>query len=535
MPSPSTIQILVNDTEDVTESVLYAQTRFELVASSTPGTGRVVLKDPNKVLMFATGDEISLIVDGIRLWGGLMMDKGEGHFFPVVDTSDLDRVHDLQWSLNAVDYNIWMDKRVFRDPSNYLRIAQLGPGKMGAVLRQAIPNYMDVPPGLDYTTHVEDTNVDWSDGNGGPAPLLQQGRYWREGLDKMAMQGGFEWRIDANKALHFHALENLVAPWGFVDHNPNGVTSIGFREGTIREDGMQMVTDALVWGGHLLQLEEAPLDQAPVFARYPSPPANTTTARGQILTAEREQAAIDRITQYGRWQRAELRINEDGFFEQEDVLLRAAAIVSGPDVGTNEITGLDVGLNRPVWQVSLSWFAHDVPGKQHLMPGMIVPLVFWTMGVDDQHPLALYLPLRTLNISFPTLPPRLEGDEPQTYVRFDGEFGISYSDTRYLWRFLRARSQNPQTILASVGQTATSTVPGALGGFFPIEPPDSVTTVFTLPFSYLAGTTEVYINGLLQRPRYEYIESSPSLGKITFAQPPFPDDTIWVVCRTGAG
>lgn len=535
MPSPSTIQLLVNGTEDITQNALYAQTRFEVVGSATPGTGRVVLKDPQRVLNFTTGDEVALIVDDVRVWGGLMLDKGEGHFFPAVDTTDLNAVHDLQWQLNLTDYNIYMDKRVVRNTSNYLRVPMVGPGKMGAVLRQAIPNYMDVPPGFDYTTFVDNTNVDWASVDGGPAPLANNvGDTWRHVLDLFALQGGFEWRVDAHKRLHFHALEALESAWGFTDYNPDGVRRIGFREGRIREDGMQMVTDALVWGGHAIQLEDAPVDQAPVFARYPDPPANTQTVRGEVLTAEREQQAINRIAEYGRWQRAEVRIDEVGFFEQQDVTLRAASIVSGPDVGTEEIFGLDVGLNRPVWQVSLSWFAHQVPGKQHIVPGNIVPLTFWTMG-DGVNPLVLYLPLRTLSISFPTLPPELPGEDPLTYVRFDGEFGISYSDTRYLWRFLRAKNRNSQTVLSTIGQESSSSVAGALGGFRPIESPDGERTEFTMPHSYLSGTTEVHLNGLLQRPRYEYIESRAAQGKITFAQAPHADDTIWVIMRTGAG
>jgi hypothetical protein len=550
MPSPSTIQILINDTIDVTRYTLFAQTSFELAGGGVPGQARVVLKDPDRELAFTTGDEIALVVDDIRLWGGIIMSKAQAHFFPVVDTTDLEAVTSLQWTLTAVDYNIWMDKRVIRNPLAYNSQIMIGPGPLGAVLSEAIAKYMDIPPGLDYTSMVDDVKQDgrvavYASVENGPAPLLQQGKPWREQLDLMTRLGGFEWRIDAHKRLHFHAYKDLVPGWGFVDRHPNGVTSIGFREGTVREDGMQMVTDALVWGGSQYRLD--PADDVIVFARYPDPPPNTeyieVTAPDPVTGEDRvyrdsldyddEVLAIERLAQYGRWQRAEIRIGEPFFHSDVAVRVRAHHIVAGVG-GSNEVSGLDTGLNRPVWQAQLTWFAHDVPGKQHIAPGDIVSMVFYALG-DDVTPLPLLLPLRTVRISFPTLPPKLPSEDPLTYVRFDGEFGISYSDSRFLWRFLMNR-KGPgfESAVATVSQESSTTVSGALGGFHPLESPDGSRVQFTLPFSYLLGSTKVYLNGLLQRSRLEYLESSPSQGKITFAQAPFSDDTIWVTCRTGS-
>jgi hypothetical protein len=576
--NPSTIQILhipVGGSEiDITRYVVFSQSRFEAVAFAVPGSVSIVCKDPNKDLSFTTGDEIVLIIDDVRLWGGIITDKGLGHFFPVVDTTDLEAVHDLQHVLNGLDYNMWMDHRVIRDPigdpnakppkAPYLDAITVGPGPLGRVMREeAIPQYMDVPPGLDYTTFVDDTNFFWAatdvkDGNGDwvthagdPAPLREQGTMWRIQFDEITHLGGYEWWIDASKRLHITLIELLRAPWSFVDHDPDGITKIGFREGTIREDGSQMVTDALVWGGRANQLEDAPLNQTPVFARYPDPPANYHEVREYDpeikadivirMTAEQEQQAIDRQARYGLWQKAEAKFGDQNYFDQDRVDTRAYAIVAGPETGTNIVNGLDMGLNRPMWQISLTWFAHDVPGKQHLIPGQFVPMVFWTMEGEDEQgnptgaPLALFLPLRHLNISFPTIPSDLPDEEPLTYVRFDGEFGIAYSDSRYMWRYLRkGTNEQQQRIIATTGQSSTSTKNGALGGTFPQEAPDGSRTEFTLPFSYLAGSIQVYINALLQRPRVEYVESSPTQGIFTFAQAPFADDTIWVVYRTGA-
>jgi hypothetical protein len=534
MPTSSDISITY-DGQDITRYVVFAQSQFELVAAATPGTATLVIRDRDRELSFIIGKEVILTVDGVRLWGGILMDIGRSHFFPVVDSSDLNNITSRQWTLTCTDYNIYFDKRAVRNTANYFEPIMYGPGKLGTLIRQLIPQYMDVPAGLDYTTFVEDTNY-YVDQRSPLAP--GQGKPWRETFEHWANLEAFTFYIDARKRLRFHAIENTVAPWGFTDHRPRG-RMIGFREGTIREDGMQMVTDALVWGGKALKADEIEIEE-PVFARYPSPPANTEVLEfleGNVtLTKDEEQAAIDNQARFGRWQRAEKRVGEVGYYTLSGVKLRAHAIVAG-DSGTSKLDNLDGGLGAPVWQVSLTWFAHDVPGKVHLEPGHIVDMIFYTLGESASKPLVLGLPLRSVSITFPTLPSVNPNAEPLTYVRFDGQFGISYADPRALWRFLRGRRSLPASGaggVATVSNSSSSTVAGASGSFTPIEKPDGSRHTFTLPFSYLAGTTEVDINGLRQRPGYEYREIEPGTGKIEFFAAPHPDDTIYVTTRTGS-
>lgn len=532
MRSPSTIAIKQNGS-DISDHVVFARTTFELAGSPTPGTATITLRDREQTLSFVVGDEITLEIDGSRLWGGLVMNRAMGLFFPVVDTSDIDAVATRMWILGCSDFNIYLDKRVIRNTSDYVNAIIVGPGKIGAVLRSSIPLYMDVPSGLDYTTKIEDTNLDWNS-EGGPAPLGDQGKPWRTVLEMASNLGGFEYWIDADKRIHFHSIQNLVAPWMFSDR-PRSANTIGFREGSIRDDGSQMVSDALVWGGTALNDEEA------VFARYPDPPANTETVYGQVLTADTETDAIAQIAEFGRWQRGEMRIGEPHFFLLDDVKLRAYTIVAG-DTGALQTTGIDSGLNKPLPQVTLSWFAHDVPSNQHLYPGQIMTMLFYALGSGPTAPLVRTLPLRRVSISFPTIPSTNPDNDPLTYVRFDGEFGVNYTDSRFLWRFLRNQQAAAR---ATAGATAASGSPVATvdndstqtwtGAIYAGEPtPDGARVVYSIPFSYLVGTTQVFVNGLLQRPRFEYTESGPTYGEITFNTPLYPEDTVWITCRTGA-
>ena len=91
----------------------------------------------------------------------------------------------------------------------------------------------------------------------------------------------------------------------------------------------------------------------------------------------------------------------------------------------------------------------------------------------------------------------------------------------------------------------TGTVPPAGGGggtvlggdgtfrqpslsFIPAETPDGAIVNFTI-VPYVAGTTLVYINGLIQRLTTDYSEASPGTGVITFVDAPVATDNIIVV------
>lgn len=64
--------------------------------------------------------------------------------------------------------------------------------------------------------------------------------------------------------------------------------------------------------------------------------------------------------------------------------------------------------------------------------------------------------------------------------------------------------------------------------FVPAETPDGAITVFTIP-PYIAGSTLVYINGLIQRITTDYAETSPGTGVITFTTAPWTGAEIIVV------
>jgi len=523
--SPSTIAIKINGV-DITHKVLFASASFESQLGAVPGLAEITIKDTIQTFNVVTGDELTLDLDGQRKWGGFILTVTRKFALPVVDTTVPEDVKVRQFQLRAVDYNILFDKRVIHNPADHLsHFPYFDLDKtMGELLRDELyASYLDIgDDGLDTTTFVDDGFVPRFDADGNPDPdgtkqgsWPQQGSWWRAAQEDFA-QFGFVYYIDPNKAVHFHESEETLAPWGFSDV-PNGASlpgdvTIGMREYEDVEDASAMANDAFVWGG--------------------------SEWAGSGGTVFKRASNTDSIDDHGRWQYAEVRFGE--LKNQGMVTARANVIVSGNTTGA---VGGDTsrGLAVEQKQVRLAWFAHDVPKligvPQHLSAGDVVTITMYVMTPDGIDPLIIVLPLRTMKITFPIIPASGTPEDPLTYVRFDGFFGVQLSDPWWMWKLLRdvAPSIRKPSVLAVATGDTTATIYGALGSFEPSPATDDVTTIFTIPFSYLEGTTQVY-RGVppalaLQTPNVDYTESDPPTGEFTFTTPPTTAEALWVTCR----
>lgn len=535
MPYASTIAIKKNGV-DITHKVLFSSARFEMQLGAMPGLAEVTIKDEDQTFSVVSGDELTLDIDGQRMWGGYILTPARSFALPVVDTSDPGAVKARQFTLRAVDYNILFDKRVIHNSANHLQQMPFYTldKTMGELLRDELyALYLDLDDdGLDTTTFVDDGFAPRFDSAGNPDPdgtkngsWPQQGSYWRKAQEDFA-QFGFVYYIDAEKNVHFHEVEDVAASWGFSDVPnknplPDPTATIGMREYEDTVDASAMANDAFVWGGSALG----------------GTTAGTFFARKENATS---------ITDHGRWQYAEVKIGE--LKNQGMVTARANVIVSGNTTGA---VGGDTsrGLGVDQKQVRLSWFAHDVPdllgAKVHQRAGNVVTITMYTMTEDEGvTPLVLVLPLRSIKVTFPVIPSTGTPDDPLTYVRFDGFFGVQLSDPWWLWKYLRDLSATlkPLPLLATADGDSVAAPYGALGSFAPTPATDGATTVFTLPFAYIAGSLQVYQGDpgppsqlALLTPVTDYTESSPENGEFTTVTPPSGADVLWAVCRVAGG
>lgn len=476
---------------DITRDVIFSSATFESQMAAIPGQHSIIVKDPNRTYDFVTGDEITLDIDGTRVYGGWTLQPQKIYAFPADRTDDLSKVKSRQWHLQGPDYNYLLDKRVLRDlvkPTSNENLAIAGSIGNGAVVRTKFPTFFDIPAGFDFTSSTRITDS-YTFPNGYIFPT--QGSTMRENLDALAGLYGAVYYIDPNKQLRFIPVQNTAAPWGFSDV-PNkqpigwggGMPTVGFREGSATEDGTPVANDALVWGG------------------------SQWAVNGDVVFARRENATS--IAAHQRWQHSEVRVGEDRFKSQRQVDERARIIVDGNVTGVYEFGS--TGLVNPEQQANLKWFSHLVPLsggiRRHLNAGEVVTIELQTFGVTYT------LPIRQVRITFPTLDAKTSPSK--AYVEFEGFFGVLMSDPFWLWAFLK-QGQPVHNIALTATDTSTAPQHGSLYQGVPLSVSGSTQT-FAIPFPYINGTFRLYENGLLKAPGVYFFESNPTLGQIhTFA------------------
>lgn len=503
----STVVIKYNNV-DITNKVIFESATFELQMSAIPGTFEIQCKDTSQSLSFVTGKEITLDIDGKRMFGGYIMQVSRAFAFPADKIpGSVGSFRNRIWILRGVDYNVLFDRRILRNTSDYLKqIPSITSAVYdGAIIRTYWGTYFDLS-GVNLTTHVDDIHqfprYTWE----------QQGSKLRESLEDLQQFSGALAYIDGSKYLWYREIDTTVKRWGFSDvPNNAGITSspttyqnatIGPREITGAESITAMVNDAFVWGG--------------------SPYAG---AGGTVFSRTQDTGSQ---TTHGRWQLAETHFGEEGYGIQAGVDVRSDIIVNGPP---GAVAGdQNRGLKYPQWELRLAWFAHDVPmlsgAHDHLIPGELSTITLWSYSEDGgTTPYTILLPLRSVRISFPELDP-----DGNAYVRFDGFFGLQPDDPYTLWRFFLKQRKVVETIVA-VDNTSTASAPGAIYQGVPTPSANGSATVFTIPFAYISGTTTVYKNGLVQRRNADYTESGPSSGQITFTVAPANGAQIYVEAR----
>jgi hypothetical protein len=521
MKSPSTISIKLGNT-DISDMVVYNQTSFQSQSNPIQGSFKVTLRDLDHDFTPTVGKKLTCHIDGVPLFGGYVMRIGRGNFFPAVDTPNPSAIKTRKWILEGPDFNVLFDKRVLRDPSDYTSVLEVPSGKrtISKAYKYLMNNFIDVPAGLDFVTHCDVIDGQYgTEENGGR--YLGQGQTWREQMEDFAEMGGLVYYIDADFKVHLHRYEETLSPWVFVDIASAGVNTVRFREGEYTKDFTRAATEALVWGGSTIRKPGGPGGEI-VFAKYPDPPANDATWFGQLQSAEKEQKAIDRRNELGRWQVAEERAGQSNYLTLASVKNRAYVMINGVP-GDPPNHGIEGGFSAPIEQMSAAWFAHDVPGKDHVKPGTLQTFILYSQGKPAQ-PLVTTLPCRSMRVTFPTLPTDNPGG--QTYVRFDGEFSSSYGDSRHLWRYLRKKRGAVGSSTIVVDNNNESAPPGSLATLWPNETANGTRTQFTYKYRFYLDQFDLFLNGLFQRPSIDY-SYDPSLKQVTFATAPGVGDQQW--------
>lgn len=517
---------------DIANNAVIANATFTSAANATPGECEVHLRDMNRNLSFISGRRLKLRIDGQVMWAGFVFIPGRGSFLPSGDgkTNTLTR----KWVLRGVDNNAILDRRILYSSANYLKkIPNVSVNTFdGALLRQALDQYADMPSWLDIVTQVDDVVVPAGQDITPTKPWAwpQQGSKMRVIFDDLARFSAAVFYVGPDDKVHYHAIQNKECSWGFSDRpNHAAINSLtgfdgaytGFRELNADEDGSQLATDAFVWGG------------------------SSFAGVGGTVFKRATDTALEAI--HGKWQWSETHFNEENYKLQAGVDQRANMIVFGNPSGTaggaepGSVVGEGPrGLRFSQWAFSFDWSQKDVPRlagvRRHLYPGDVVPIQLWGFSQDNGvTPFTKILPLRSLRISFPS-----GAKNGRAHVQFGGTFDLRNDDSKFLWKYLRNREPKINSFsVAGINDTSSDAPYGGFGQFVPLEAPDGVRTVFTIKFPYIASTSQLYHDtgdGLILRLRGSYYtELSPDVGTIQLASPPAIGTSLYVTVRTQAG
>ncbi len=288
-----TVQILVNSV-DVTADVVYATARFQQKVNGAVGEGYMRVRDDASTYSFTAGADWLVLVDGSAAWRGFVMTIRRVYIAPAMDVAEsgLQRFIDLY----GPDGNVLLTRRVVEKASSPATVegTQFAANTADTTaITDLLANWLDLSAdSIDTSTGV--THV----GNLDPAQKTRAwsgGWYWNNAMDTIAMLPGAIYYLRPESGSPHYTLvycdvDTPTSPFGLSDQ-PNGSTTLGYRQVEIIADGMGLVTDEMAWGfGYG--------SQVPVFKRITDATALATHGRwqdGRQAFGVYKQATIDRI------------------------------------------------------------------------------------------------------------------------------------------------------------------------------------------------------------------------------------------------
>lgn len=284
----ATVVIKVAGT-DYTADVVFATARFASAVNGTVGDCKFRVRDDDRTITFVLGSTIELLVDGSPVWTGFLVKAERVYAFPAenVDDAGLTRWIDI----TGADLNTLFNKRIVRktsDPAVVLGTLFPAYTDDSTAIADLVANFLDLSgDSIDTTTKVETVGQI----NADQKARAWSGSYtWGQAMASIAMLPAAVYFIDPARYLVYTDVNTASAAFGLSDQ-PDGVTSVGYREMKVLVDGSSLANDVLAWGmGYG--------SQTPVFKRDTDATSLATHGRwqaGVVRNGIYKQATIDRV------------------------------------------------------------------------------------------------------------------------------------------------------------------------------------------------------------------------------------------------
>jgi hypothetical protein len=361
----STIVIKYDGT-DITDDIVFSETRFTSVADGQAGTATIVIDDEHQdydASSFITGKTLELYVDGTREWDGWVFKVTRGWPFIASDTTIPTSVP-RKWTIEGFDRNLLFTKRVLHnvsDPDNTAGFKVWPEDTMDrTAIIHSLDNYVDLTgDGLDISTGIKPV------ASPGPYEEFQLGANampWSTMFEEAAQITGAVYYIDPDRVVRYNDDLTVTAPFTISDTPTAG--QVGYREFDAILDFTEAANQAIVLGAGL--------------------------GRANIIGVKYTNSSS--VGSHGLWQWGDVF---HGAYKLGTVTKRARTYVEGSPSHQR-------GHDEPVPTVRCTLFT---PG---IRAGMVVLIVSSVYGYSEA------LPVRNIMMTFPT----------PTSVRYDLEASL---------------------------------------------------------------------------------------------------------------
>lgn len=271
---------------DITADCLIQKCGFVSLTNGTPGTCTITVR-ATTIRTFVLGSRIELLINGMRIWDGYLMQIDYAYPFPA-QPPDSPRLY----VLHGVDVNILFQKRIVFNPQS--------PTSMdGPLFGANTPDTTAISTLVNSWLDLSSDGLDTSSGVVGVATINEDqsarpfsaSHTFGQAMAQISTLTGAVWYIDPDRVLRYADVDVADAPFELSDM-PTG-SQVGYREAKIVSDGTVLVNDRFDWGA-------GQGSSKMVFARTQDAASIAAHGRWQeaaLHTAVWKQATINRIGQ----------------------------------------------------------------------------------------------------------------------------------------------------------------------------------------------------------------------------------------------
>lgn len=334
---------------DVTDDVIYESANFTMGCNGVPGSFEMVVKDLNRTYDFVVGSIVTVTVDGDYVFSGYLQLLSHTLFFPVEDTTVLDRVG-RRWLLRGTDINVLFEKRIVFSSTHPTTIPEYAEDTTDSfIIHDIFDNYLDLSG--DSLTDNSVTGIE------SPMPdeggvVWNAGDTWGDAMRQIAYLPGGLFSLRPNRDLYYSDSGVENSPFDLSDQPSVDAGSVGYTNFEYTDDGTNLVNDAIALG---------------VGTGSPNP----------VYSRTQDAASI---TAHGRWQ---IGLFRQDIYKQATINKLSNRIVYGSTQNRHAGKDDEIFISCRILQGGL-------------LPGMNVRFINHVFGLN------IVLPLRSLTVLFPT-------------------------------------------------------------------------------------------------------------------------------------